>query len=98
MAVGDRVPIVFILEVENLLTVAVDELNTLAAVIETADILARDGATRPVKGVEGIDMAHDQYRLSRGEIGDGAASEVEGHAIDETDAIQIQSARADVLQ
>src|SRR5688572_23345329 len=98
MAVGDRVPIVFVLEVENLFSAAVDELNPLAAIIETADILARNGTARPVKGVKGIHVAHHQYCLTRSETGDGAAGKVEGNAIDETDAAQIQRGRADVLQ
>src|SRR6185503_7335985 len=89
-AIGDRVPIILVIEVENLFSRSVDEANAFAAVVQCASELSSDRQPAAVALREGRGILDDEHARSRRKTGDRAPGEIEGDAVGKAHAIEVE--------
>src|ERR1051325_8034430 len=87
--VGDRIPLVVVVKVENLLSDTIVDTQVLTSIVETADILAGDGKAAAITRGKCRHVFHDESGLARAQICNRAAGEAELDSGDEVNAAQV---------
>src|SRR5207249_12224421 len=96
---GGRVPGIIIGELENLFAGGILQPERLAAVVERARVLSGDcKAGVAVTRVERRGVSYHQDRRTGGQVGRGAAGEIEIDTAGKPHASQVHRHRSDVFQ
>ena len=98
-AVRDRIPGVFVTEIENRFERAADEREPLAGIVEVAEVFAGDVGDRGIARKKCKAVPDQQDSSARSQIGNAAVRrKCVINAIRQAHAVQIQRDCADVLQ